>query len=161
MQAYRHSNRVDGRLLEPIDPAKSRKAGEPCTVEGCTRLVRIESRGLCTTHYGRLIYKGNPSADVPIRDMGKGWYIGSDGYRMLGGPGGRVLEHRVIMEQLLGRPLRKFENVHHKNGVRHDNRPENLELWVKPQPQGQRVEDLIAWMVQHYRAELEAALESK
>ena len=54
-------------------------------------------------------------------------------------------QHRVVMEEQIGRPLRKNENVHHKNGVRDDNRPENLELWVKTQPAGQRVEDLVEW----------------
>jgi hypothetical protein len=58
---------------------------------------------------------------------------------------GYVFEHILIMEEMLGRPLENDENVHHRNGVREDNRPENLELWVRPQPSGIRVEDAIAW----------------
>ena len=61
------------------------------------------------------------------------------------GKGQYVFEHIIVMEQILGRYLLPAESVHHRNGVREDNRPENLELWTRPQPAGIRVSDAIAW----------------
>lgn len=78
--------------------------------------------------------------------------INNRGYRLVRAHGhpnayerGVILEHVLVMSEMVGRPLHSGESVHHKNGDRLDNRPKNLELWSDSQPKGQRVRDKIAW----------------
>lgn len=72
----------------------------------------------------------------------------SKGYIRVKVDGKWMLEHRYIMEQILGRPLLPTESIHHANGCRQDNRPENLELWDRSQPAGQRVSDKIIYALE-------------
>jgi hypothetical protein len=115
----------------------------------------------------RPIKRWVPSERLP------GWsepWVEKRGYAWVSRKNGiKRAEHRVVMEMMIGRELLPDENVHHINGVRHDNRPENLELWSTLQPPGQRIDQKVdyAWELirrydpQHIRENLavqEAAL---
>jgi hypothetical protein len=124
------------------------KRGSHCAVEGCDRTVY--ARGHCQLHLQRIDRLGAAGpAGLMKAANGEGGDDGR-GYHVITVGGKRYYEHRYVMEQVLGRALQPDEEVHHKNRIRNDNNPSNLELWCVPQPRGGRAEDLVAFYVGRY-----------
>jgi len=131
-----------------------------CAIKGCG--LPHSAHGFCKMHDSRLRSSGDLGGPERVnRPKGTGSISKRDGYVLHQSGGKARLEHRLVVERQLGRPLLPIENVHHKNGIRHDNRLENLELWLTHQPKGQRVADLIAFVVEHYPAQVAAMLHKR
>jgi len=118
------------------------KPKQKCSVDSCMNFRK--GKGLCQGHLTRFNKHGNVMEDKPLSPS----YIphkNIHGYLVYKKNNKRILVHREVMENHLGRKLLPHETVHHINGDRSDNRIENLELWSTNQPKGQRVKDKIAW----------------
>jgi hypothetical protein len=124
-----------------------------CSVIDCQR--PRHTRGYCGIH----AYRAERGLDLtaPIksyeprvkRPVGSEYHRDNDGYVREKALDGRwIMQHRLRMEERLGRPLLSHESVHHRNGDRKDNALENLELWSSSHPSGQRVEDKVAWAIE-------------
>lgn len=125
--------------------SKGKPKGVPCEVEGCYR--PSDGDGLCRMHYERRRNTGVLGGPEPVRNPSGEGCLTPQGYRIITVDGKTILEHRHVMQQVLGRPLRADEVVHHRDGQRARNTPDNLELWSKAHPPGQRVVDKIAWAI--------------
>ena len=117
--------------------------------------LRTGNSGGCQNCAFERNVKRNKELTGPKSPTWKGGRRIEDGYALVYDPkhpkakkNGYVREHTKVMEETLGRQLLRHESVHHKNGIRDDNRIENLELWDTSQPFGQRVEDKIEWAIQ-------------
>jgi hypothetical protein len=106
-----------------------------CVVLGCAK--KRTHRLMCQTHASHMKRYGTPLGKPDKHGITEGGYITlpsayvtpwfeSMTYKR--GSGRGILEHRLVMAEAIGRPLESHEEVHHKNGIRADNRLENLEL---------------------------------
>lgn len=163
------------KLLSKIREKRAKKTlGLEKKCSDCGITSRSSSKTFCNACYRKNFFKNNENALEKRRlrnrnshrrkkgidlnlprlrgENGKG-HLTKQGYKVIikyGHPNayklnGCILEHVFVMSSFLERPLYKNELVHHKNGIRDDNRIENLELWHKGHPTGQRVQDKIKW----------------
>ena len=108
---------------------------------------RHEGKGLCELHLKR--FRLGQDMDAPKRHARLppgSTRTNTDGYQQTKDENLKwVATHRLVMQRHIGRKLGSSEEVHHVNGIKADNRIENLELWSSSQPAGQRVADKLAW----------------
>lgn len=148
------------RCNQRIARAELKAEQRPCAIATCPGFVRALGQPHCDMHRSRVRRGGEAGLAEPLIGPRGEWRLDKKGYRMQVIDGHVVLEHRLVMEQLLGREMTRSESVHHVSGQRDDNRTDgplvnfrsgNLELWSSWQPSGQRVADKVEFAVELLR----------
>ena len=159
---YKRSSMGEEHWDRPIRARNDNHNGK-CSYHGCER--KYLAHGYCSAHYQRNRFGAEMETPIRrVREIGE-TRVNKHGYvqRKIDDASHRQnqnweLEHRIVMEQALNRKLYPGESVHHKNGIRSDNRIDNLELWStaltdafhkgmfdRTQPSGQRVKDITSF----------------
>ena len=137
--------RARGKELTPLKPRR-----DICDFPGCGR--KHFAFGYCRAHREQMrkgqlvpIGQGRRSKDRWVDPKGYVFVRCDPDHPNARSTYGWIAEHVLVMSELLGRPLRPGKSVHHRNLIKCDNRPENVELWTSQQPKGARVADMLAW----------------
>ena len=165
-----HKQRKKGQPLRPLRPFYGTKG--PCRFDGCPK-PRV-SGGYCAGHAAQYCSRSPSRPSFPTQvGLRFSWLHEAPlRARLLPGVTGAsygrsVRSHRSVRsaggvwtratspswQRNSSAPYNRSRNCTHKNGIRHDNRPENLELWARGmQPPGSRVSDLIDFAHQSPKA---------
>lgn len=115
----------------------SKKKGKEYPCDTCSKKFYVfncrlvtHGKAFCSRKcYGQWLSKNNFAGNHPRWKGGRFYH--KEGYITLSIKGRRIFEHRYFMEQKIGRRLRRDEDIHHKNGIKDDNRIENLVLLTR------------------------------
>lgn len=112
-------------MFQILTPTEAHVASV-CVIDGCCRAMLSSYHGLCRPHYDRKLRTGIVGGTIkPLASRGSG-HRRRDGRIMVEVGGKKQLEHRVIAERVIGRPLPHGAEIHHIDENPGNNAPTNL-----------------------------------